>query len=195
MKKSIITATCLIITSLLVISATISKSSSGAPPSHTGAPNEKTCAAAGCHDDNNINSGTASVQVSLGNDLTDYVPGQTYPVKVRIMDANVTRFGFQIVALDESLADQGTFTIVDSVRTQIVRNMYELKDRTYVTYRFHGTDAVAKGVGEWIVNWTAPKGPKKPLTFYVGAVSANDDMHDKGDHVYTAQLTINSKKQ
>jgi hypothetical protein len=59
-----------------------------------------------------------------------------------------------------------------------------------VTYTFNGTDAISKGIGEWIVNWTAPADLKTPVTFYVAGVSANDDMSDKGDKVYTKQLTI-----
>lgn len=194
MKKKIITSTALLLTAFLVIAATIKKSSSGAPASHTGAPGEETCATSGYHDDNKINSGTAKVDLTFGDNETEFLPGHTYPVKVKISDPNVTRFGFQILALEsKNSAEQGTFQITDSIRTQIVKNAYKLQDRKYVTYTFNGTDAVKTGEGEWVVNWTAPKESKKPITFYVGAVSANDDMSDKGDKVYTKSFTINNK--
>lgn len=181
---------------LIAFAATPGPSSSGAPASHTGAPGEQTCASSGCHDDNKINAGTAVVNVIVGENETSYVPGQTYPIKVKITDQNVSRFGFQIVALaDKGNKDLGTFEITDRVRTQIIKNEHKLQNRNYVTYTFNGTDAIKNGVGEWIVNWTAPKDAKEPVTFYVGAVSANDDMSDKGDRVYTTELTINSKKQ
>jgi hypothetical protein len=85
----------------------------------------------------------------------------------------------------------GKFTITDKERTQLVSNSYELKDREYVTYTFNGTDAVSNGLGEWVVNWTAPENATKPVVFYVAGVSANDDMSDKGDKVYTRSFTFN----
>ncbi len=173
------------------MSATIRKSSSGAPASHTGAPGEETCATSGCHDDTTPNIGSARISLELGNKETVYIPGHTYPIKVKISDPKVTRFGFQILALEaKTFKDIGSFQISDSARTQIVENAYKLKDRKYVTYTFDGTDAVSDGNGEWIVNWTAPTDTKKPITFYLAAVSGNDDMSDKGDKVYTANFTF-----
>lgn len=167
-------------------------SSSGAPASHTGAPGEKTCATSGCHDDNTVNNGSALVSIDVGGGQTNYVEGNVYPVKIKISDTNKKRFGFQITAMGAtSNTNLGTFLITDSIRTQVVKNLYELKERDYVTYTFNGTDAVSNGVGEWIVNWKAPSNCSEAITFYVGAVSANDDMTDKGDRVYTKSLTIN----
>lgn len=180
-----------LIVAAMLVSATIRKSSSGAPASHTGAPGEKTCATAGCHDDTTPNIGTAKVSLEFGNNEKEFIPGHTYPIKVKISDSKATRFGFQILALEnKSQRDMGTFQITDSLRTQIVTNEYKIKERKYVTYTFDGTDAVSEGNGEWIVNWTAPADAKKPITFYLGAVSANDDMSDKGDKVYTSSFTF-----
>lgn len=176
---------------MIVFAATPGPSSSGAPASHTGAPGEQTCAARGCHDDGTVNSGTAVVDIAMANGEKTYIPGHTYPIKIKITDSNVARFGFQMVALQsKSLVDQGTFQIVDSVRTQLINNEHKLQDRKYVTYTFNGTDAVKTGVGEWVVNWKAPDNAIETITFYVGAVSANDDMSDKGDKVYTSNFTI-----
>ncbi|MCE3228268.1 MAG: hypothetical protein K0S32_2819 [Bacteroidetes bacterium] len=191
MKRTIITSAALLITAFILVSATIRRSSSGAPPSHTGAPDEETCATSGCHDDNKINSGTASIDISVGNNIHKLVAGKTYSLKIKITDTDVARFGFQVVAIDaNSKSNIGNFNIVDSLRTQLVKNSYKFTERNYVTYTFNGTDAISKGIGEWIVNWTAPADLKTPVTFYVAGVSANDDMSDKGDKVYTKQLTI-----
>jgi hypothetical protein len=193
MKRTFVTTVGLLITASIIISATIRRSSSGAPASHTGAPNEETCATSGCHDDNTLNSGTAFIDVSLGDNVHKLVAGKTYPLKIKITDENVSRFGFQVVALEEGSKNNiGSFVIIDSLRTQFAKNLYKLTDRNYVTYTFSGTDAVSVGIGEWIVNWTAPADLKKPITFYVAGVSANDDMSDKGDKVYTKSLTINN---
>ncbi len=179
---------------IIAFAATPGRSSSGAPPSHTGAPGEKTCATSGCHDDNPINKGTASLSIEIDKGIKKYVAGRTYPIKIKITDVDKQRFGFQILALNEKTkSNVGEFVIKDSIRTQTVKNAYELGDRNYVTYTFNGTDAVSKGVGEWIVNWTAPNDINEPVTFYVAAVSANDDMSDKGDKVYTRSLTLKNK--
>lgn len=171
---------------LIAFAATPGRSSSGAPASHTGAPNEKTCATSGCHDDGKLNEGDAKVSVEIGNKHKSLKGGKTYPVRIRITDPGKVRFGFQILALDTlTKSSVGKFTIVDKERTQLVSNMYELKNREYVTYTFNGTDAVKDGLGEWIVNWTAPENLSSSIVFFVGAVSANDDMSDKGDKVYT----------
>lgn len=191
MKKSTSIALSSLLLAAIFLSATIRKSSSGAPPSHTGAPGEKTCAVSGCHDDNTVNNGTAELKLELGNGETHFTPGQTYPIKVKISDQKVSRFGFQIVALEtKTLKDAGTFQISDSARTQLVSNLHNLTDRKYVTYTFDGTDAIEDGKGEWTINWTAPIDAKKGVTFYLAAVSANDDMSDKGDKVYTNHYTF-----
>jgi hypothetical protein len=195
MKNKIIYSAVTAVAALMLMSATIRPSSSGAPPSHTGAPGEQTCAAAGCHDDATVNEGSAIVSLELGNGERTYTPGKTYPVKVRISDPGVSRFGFQIVALEnKTLKDRGSFTISDSVRTQQVTNQYALKDRKYITYTFNGTDAVKTGFGEWVINWTAPNDARNPITFYLAAVSGNDDMTDKGDKVFTMSSTLSHSK-
>ncbi len=192
MKK---TAIVMFILALPVINMAtrIERSSSGAPAAHTGAPGEVTCAVSGCHDDNTINAGTAQVNIEVGNNVQQYTPGETYPVKIKITDAQIQRFGFQLVALyAQDNENAGAFAITDAIRTQTVNGLNTLLSRKYVTYTFRGTDAVITGVGEWVVNWTAPADAKGPVTFYVGAVSANDDMGDKGDYVYTKSITISN---
>jgi len=178
----------------LFLSMVFGPSSSGAPASHTGAPGEQTCAVSGCHDDNALNSGTAKLNIDAGN-ISNYIPGKTYPIKIQILDAGIQRFGFQITAL--SLSENkniGKLLVTDVLKTQYMNNLVEYKDREYITYTFNGTDALEPGVGEWVVNWKAPSENLGPVIFYVGAVSANDNENDKGDFTYTSQLTINDSK-
>lgn len=169
-------------------------SSSGAPPAHTGAPGEKTCATGGCHDDHGINAGTAKVFFSMGA-ASNYAPKKTYPITISIADSAVTRFGFQVVAISELTGKSiGTFTITDAERTQVTTNVNEFPDREYITYSFGGTDAINPGKGEWKFNWKAPSQNIGPVRFYVSAVSANDNENDKGDFVYTSSWLINDSK-
>ncbi len=188
-KTTFIKLACLSLT-VMLFSATVRKSSSGAPASHTGAPSEKTCAVAGCHDDNTVNSGSAEIDLQLNESEKTIQPGHTYSLKIKITDPGVSRFGFQLTALEaKTNRDMSNFQIMDSTRTQLVSNPHELKERRYITYTFDGTDAINEGYGEWSVNWTAPADLKKPVTFYLAAVSGNDDMSDKGDRVYTKHFT------
>lgn len=170
-------------------------SSAGAPASHTGAPGEATCATEGCHDDGKLNSGSALLSLQFEDSVKKILPGKTYSLIVRITDKNVNRFGFQLLALD-SKADlnSGDFIITDSIRTKITTNRYKLQNRKYVTYTFNGTDAVEKGTGEWKVKWKAPEKIESKITFYLSGVSANDDMSDKGDLVYTRSYKIPAGK-
>ena len=187
-KHFILTAS--VITMVAIMAMTPEKSSSGAPAGHTGAPGETTCATSSCHDDNAMNSGPAILSVDLGS-ATKYVPGRTYPIKIRITEPSVERFGFQLVALVNSdSANAGNFLLSDVIRTQTVKSLYQYLDREYVTYTYDGTDAVSTGVGEWTLNWKAPASDVGNITFFASAVSANDDETDKGDYVYTKAVTI-----
>ncbi|HET6225608.1 MAG TPA: choice-of-anchor V domain-containing protein [Bacteroidia bacterium] len=168
----------------------------GAPVSSTGAPDEATCTKSGCHDDNPLNKGNATLNVKIGDNITKYIPGKTYPITIRIAENGVNRFGFQAVALkDNDHLNAGTMLITDEARTQIVSNEITLQDRMYVTYTYPGTDPLVPGVGEWTMNWTAPQQNAGPVTLYVASVSANDDHSDKGDHVYTTSLTLSPDDQ
>lgn len=191
--KNKIFAFSIILSVVVIIAASPQRSSSGAPGAHTGAPGEQTCATSGCHDDNVVNSGKASLSIEVGSSVANYVPGKTYAVKVSISEPNVKRFGFQLLALNKStLSSVGTFQIADAGRTQLVKNTQAFADREYVTYSFNGTDATSEGMSEWIVNWTAPSTDVGPVAFYAAGVSANDDMTDKKDHVYTSSKMLNN---
>jgi hypothetical protein len=176
---------------IVLIAAKPGRSSSGAPAAHTGAPGEQTCAESGCHDDNGLNFGKAQLEISLLEDAARIEEGKTYHLKIKISDENVTRFGFQLVALDQADENCGTFNVTDVLRTQKLES--KKSNRSYITYTFDGTDAAYKGAGEWTVEWKAPEKMPKNVIFYAAAVSGNDDMSDKGDRVYTKHLKL--KKQ
>jgi hypothetical protein len=190
MKNKLLAGCSLAVVIAMMMAAAPERSSSGAPGAHTGAPGEQTCAASGCHDDNSVNSGTASLSILIGDSISNYIPGKTYAVKIRIADAGVDRFGFQLLALNNAtLKSAGAFHITDAGRTQLIQNTNVFTDRDYVTYTFNGTDAIS-GTAEWVVNWTAPVVAVGAVSFYAAGVSADDDMSDKGDHVYTSSKTL-----
>ena len=160
----------------------------GAPVSSTGAPGERTCAAAGCHDTYPPN-GRGAMTISVAGAENGFKPGMTYDVAVRVADNNARRFGFQIVALNDDNSNAGTLMLTDSARTQIISNDLTLQDRQYATYTYAGTEQFAAGVGYWTLKWTAPAAAKN-VTFYAATVIANDDNTDYGDYTLTASLPV-----
>ncbi len=158
----------------------------------TNAPGELTCNRSGCHTGNALDSGGAVLSVDLGN-ATGYTPGAVYPVTVELAENGKERFGFQMLALkaDDS-TNAGEFTITDSARTKIITGINQFAGRSYVTYKFPGTAAVAPGIGRWTFEWQAPTGTQSPISFYTAAAVANNDGTDQGDYVYTKVLTLSA---
>ncbi|MBL4651706.1 MAG: hypothetical protein JKY53_02420 [Flavobacteriales bacterium] len=165
--------------------------STGAPVSSTGAPNETTCAKSGCHSDGTMNSGSAITTLIIGNDITEYQPGSTYDIVVKITDPNVVRFGYELTAItDVDSTFAGDFTVTDTDRTQIFNGSVDNLDREYLTYTYNGTEPSATGEGEWIAQWTAPLTDVGDVTFYLATVAANNDFTDDGDEVYTLEYRL-----
>lgn len=167
--------------------------SAGAPVSSTGAPNEKTCATAECHDTYTLNTGTATSSLAIEGNPEQYTPGKTYAVTISVQDKDVQRFGYQLVVLRNSdNSNAGSLSLVDTVNTQIIANDVTLMDRRYATYTYPGTAAKESGLGRWTVQWTAPVTDEGPVTFYLATVSANNDDTDKGDYAYTQKKVLTS---
>lgn len=181
---------------LIVANSYKNPQSTGAPASHTGAPDEQTCSKSSCHDDNTINDGASELIILFDNGLTSsYVPGKKYSVTVSISNNLFNRFGFEVVCLkNNDDKNTGIITITDSSRTQVIKNYNEFTDRNYITYTYYGTTPFSSGIGKWSFDWTAPADDEGPVTFYVAAVTANDDGTDNGDYVYTNSVTISPLK-
>ncbi len=165
----------------------------GAPVSTTGAPDERTCAASGCHDTYALNSGRGSMNITVDGAENGIEAGKTYTVNVRVADKDSRRFGFQLVALnDDDKTNAGLLTITEPERTQIEKNELQFQDRKYATYTYEGTRQYTAGVGNWTVQWTAPT-TMKNITLYAATVIANDDDTDSGDYVLTGSIPLSPK--
>ncbi len=193
MKKLL--SVCILLSLVYLFQASSKVVSFGAPASTTGAPGESSCAKSGCHDTFGENQGSAILALEVGEGITSYVPGNTYPVKISIRDDLIVRFGFETVILqDANKNNAGTPVLTDADRTQIITNSNTLQDRLYVTYTYAGSNAVSSGLGQWEFDWTAPAAGSGSVTIYLGAVSANNDDTDDGDHVYTGTLSLAEDK-
>ncbi|MCX6352038.1 MAG: T9SS type A sorting domain-containing protein [Bacteroidetes bacterium] len=163
----------------------------GAPPAHTNAPEENTCAQQGCHADNILNSGTGSINVQMDSAIDKYNPNQTYTISLKVKQGSLKRFGFQAVALfDADSTNAGEISLTDANRMQLMDGANQYSGRNYITYTEAGTSATKTGEGEWSFKWKAPAKTKGAVTFYLAGVAADDDQTDKGDYTYTTKLSL-----
>ncbi len=151
----------------------------GAPSSNTGAPGNDTCAAGGCHEDQQPNTGPGKVFISTPD---TFAPGATMNITVRVEQTHQSRFGFQATArpvndpfrfTGEFQLGQGT-SFADAVKR-------------YIT---HDEAPMGNGSYEWTFQWTAPAEDVGPVRFYVAGVAGNANGRNTGDLVYTDSLTL-----
>ncbi|MBL7813349.1 MAG: T9SS type A sorting domain-containing protein [Bacteroidetes bacterium] len=169
--------------------------SSGGHPSSTGAPGEKTCADAlnACHN----NASVAKDSTSLVNTLifsqadSTYMPGNTYTLTLKAYKPGISRFGFQITALNKSdNKPAGDWVITDADRTHAITGDFNLPDRKYVTHSTNGTPAISSGLGQWSFNWKAPATNVGNITFYYASNCTNNDGSAGSDKIYLSSFTI-----
>lgn len=192
MKNKAIVLFALSIVFITMLSSVHDINSTGAPIGSTGAPGETNCGRAGCHvGENNINTGTGSIQIEIPTSANTYIPGKKYPISISIQQNGIERFGFSFIAINKSHKSSGSLKVIDDTRTQLLEGVNQFEGREYMTYKSLGTNPYSEGRGKWFFEWTAPSVEEGPVTFYVATVSANNDGTDKGDLVYTDSLQLN----
>jgi len=146
------------ITSLAIVLGTIQFAftyPNGSPGGRTGAIGEATCNGSGCHN-NTVQSGaTGSVTNTLtfnGATATSYTPGATYTLNLATT-GGTARHGFELMALNSSNAQAGTFT-AGAGNTTIVSGG---KTRMTQTGIYSGSISF---------RWVAPATDVGPITFY-----------------------------
>lgn len=152
--------------------------SDGPPAGFSGAPGEPTCTA--CHSGPDT-GGTFTIIAP-----PTYVPGQTYQITVRHVNADTTRlrWGFQLTALaGTSMA--GSFANLGGGITQIVGGV----GRDYIEHTAAGSFANQTGGAQWGFNWTAPATNVGPVTFYAAGNQANFDGTASGDRILSTTAT------
>jgi len=158
----------------------------GAPPAHTGAPGEMTCAVSGCHSDHVLNEGSGSISIEVLNNRS--VNDELIDLKVIVEEVNKIRYGFELVVLDEEGNGIGELVIADEERTQIMRNVAGVENREYITYNANGTLSDVEGSNEWMLQWRRPESFEGKVIFYAAGVASNNDATDDGDETYSTQL-------
>jgi hypothetical protein len=155
--------------------------SAGPSPGYTGAPGEFTCRQ--CHSTNPLNDGVGTLTIE--GVPTNYSPGASYTITVRLQHPDRRRWGFQLTALTGALDPGGSFTITDATHTQIKTD----EGRSYVEHRTAGTYAGTANGASWSVRWTAPAVDSGPIDFYACGNAANNNGASTGDNIYSTFVT------
>ena len=150
------------------------------PDEKTGAPNENTCAQAGCHAGNDLNVSGGSLMLTVPE---TYTPNEVYTIVVNLSRAGQSRWGFEMTALDADGASAGSFEANDAANTQVS----ETNNKQYIQHTAAGTAAGTNDAHSWEFEWTAPDADIGAITFYAAGNAANGDSTSGGDYIYTAQ--------
>ena len=165
---------------LIVSTGSVFAFSGGPPDEKTGAPNENTCAQAGCHAGNDLNVSGGSLMLTIPE---TYIPSEVYTIVVNLSRAGQSRWGFEMTALDANGARAGTFDADTAGNTQLS----EASSKQYIK---HTSDGTAQGTNDehnWEFQWTAPDADMGPITFYAAGNASNGNFNPIDDYIYTAQ--------
>ena len=154
--------------------------SGGPPDEKTGAPNETTCAQAGCHAGNDLNVSGGSLMLTIPE---TYIPSEVYTIVVNLARAGQSRWGFEMTALDADGGRAGTFDADAAGNTQLS----ETNSKQYIKHTFAGTATGTNDAHSWEIQWTAPDADVGPITFYAAGNASNGNFNPIDDYIYTAQ--------
>lgn len=196
MKKSyIITIALAAVCSCITLSSFMVKTA-GMHPSSTGAPGDLgTCANAttGCHANATVTNDNTNMVNTLLYSAADssYVPNQTYTLTVKAQKSGIVKFGFGLLALQNSnTSNTGTFVVTDANRTQTMSGTGSLSSRKYMTHKTNGTPAVSSGLGQWSFNWKAPATNVGKITFWYATNCTNNNNANTGDQLFLSSFVI-----
>ena len=166
----------------------------GPDPSRTGAPvlgtkpAELTCNSTGCHSGNSLNDAQGTFQIL--DVPSSYTPNQTYTIRVSLTRTGTTRFGFQLVALDQDGNNAGTLATNDSSTFTLDADPGAYAGRKYIEHLTTGTSATNAGQRIWTIRWTAPATRGGKIAFYAAGNAANNDSTASGDFIYTTSAVM-----
>ena len=153
----------------------------GPPDEKTGAPNETTCASAGCHAGNVLNASGGTLMLTVPE---TYVPNEVYTIVVDLSRAGRSKWGFQMTALDADGARAGAFAPDPAAKANT--QVSETNSKQYIKHTAAGT-AGANDAHTWEFQWTAPDADVGPITFYAAGNASNGNFNPIDDYIYTTQ--------
>ena len=162
----------------------------GSNPGYTGAISEGNCTS--CHASYSlVTSGTQWNRIRMRSNIpsTGYLPDSTYTITLTYAETGISKFGFQLTALDTTNAAAGTFSTADS-RTSTSSTSVGGKTRYYIGQTTTGSARVATDSTAWSFKWKAPSTNVGKVQFFVNLNSTNNNGSDNGDYIYKKDFTI-----
>lgn len=164
----------------LLVSRVAQSNSEGAVSGNNGAPGEKTCNEASCHNDNNIIKSSQALNILVADDngtpVNKYENGKTYDVTISLA-APMKAAGFSAEVL---VANKRVRNITAGVNNQ--------SNGFYVTHK--NPNLAGPDLGQWKFKWTAPKDGMEEAILYTAANQANGDAEATGDFIHVASMKI-----
>lgn len=159
----------------------------GPPPARTGGFGEPTCQV--CHQGAGLN--VWGDGLLLEGRPKVYVPGQTYPLTVRLARSGMGRGGFQVAVrfIDGAQAGGQAGALVPRDSTTRIS---QLPNRP-VQYLGHTRAPAVPDSMSWIFDWTAPASGGA-VVFNLAANAANNDDSELGDHIYIREYLVSRKR-
>lgn len=154
--------------------------SSGPLDEKTGAPNENTCAQAGCHTGNDLNVSGGSLMLTVPE---TYIPNEVYTIVVNLSREGQSRWGFEMTALDADGVRAGSFATDNAGNTQLS----ETNSKQYIKHTSIGTAQGTTDTHSWEFQWTAPEADIGPVSFYAAGNASNGNFNPIDDYIYTTQ--------
>jgi hypothetical protein len=185
---------------VILSSAVLQVNKSSGPPSCNAGEPPNTTNCTGCHADYALNSGTAAVSLNLGEAENGYEPGKVYTISVIVNKPGMKRAGFQSIVLQDqnNKISPGTISLTEPNRTQLLdKNSPHSggcleEERVWIEHTYNGISSSGTGESKWSYLWKAPDTSVGPVTFYLAALQADNDLTESGDYVYTLKKTLNS---
>ncbi|MBC8405677.1 MAG: hypothetical protein H8E15_10645 [Planctomycetes bacterium] len=131
-----------------------------------------------CHPSGGTNDGGGSS--SITGTPKRYIPGNVYPIVVRVAQPGLSRWGYQLTATDKSGNGMGAFNNQDN-NSQIQVD----SGREFVSHQIGGThQGVVGGPVSWTVDWIAPSAGAGTAYFWMSATACDNDLTEFGDFNY-----------
>ncbi len=175
--------------SIAVVSEVVSYTS-GASPAYTGAISEGNCTS--CHSSYSlVTSGNQWNRIRMRSNIpsTGYLPDSTYTITITYAESGISKFGFQLTALDTTNAAAGTFSTADN-RTSTSSTSVSGKTRYYIGQTTTGSARVATDSTAWSFKWKAPSTNVGKVKLYTTVNASNDNSSSSGDYIYKKDFTI-----
>jgi len=129
---------------------------SGSNPGYTGAISEGNCTS--CHSSYSlVTSGTQWNRIRMRSNIpsTGYLPDSTYTITITYAESGISKFGFQLTALDTTNTAAGTFSTADT-RTSTSSTSVGGKTRYYIGQTTTGSARVATDSTAWTFQMEGP---------------------------------------